>query len=121
MERTFPGSGRTFVRIEDNRYAGGDLNMVRASVLATDQSKINEIIGGRKSFWKQVRSIGLDTLFLFLIHRLTIAKLEQRVEKVLGFSAKAVVCPYAQVAMDVDKPHHLDVVRAAFERQTQEA
>ena len=121
MERTFPGSGRTFVPIEGKRYAGGDLNIVRTAILNTDEDKINEIIGERKSFWKQVRSVGLDTLFLFLIHRLTIARLERRVEKVLGFSGKAVICPYAAVAMDVDKPHHLDIVRAAFERQMQEA
>jgi GTP:adenosylcobinamide-phosphate guanylyltransferase len=121
MERAFPGSGRTFVPIEGKRYAGGDLNMVRAAVLDTNQDKINEIIGERKSFWKQVKSIGLDTLFLFLVRRLTIAKIERRVEKVLGFSGKAVICPYAQVAMDVDKPHHLDVVREAFSRHLQEA
>jgi hypothetical protein len=117
MERAFPGSGRTFVPIGSQRYAGGDLNMVRAAVLNTDQSKINEIIGGRKSFWKQVKAIGLDTLFLFLIRRLTIDRIERRVQKVLGFSGKAVVCPYAEIAMDVDKRHHLDVVRGVFERR----
>ena len=121
MERAFPGSGRTFVPIEGHRYAGGDLNMVRATVVDTNQAKVNEIIGERKHFWKQVRSIGLDTLFLFLIRRLTIARIERRIEKVLGFSGKAVICPYAQVAMDVDKPHHLDVVRAAFASHMQEA
>lgn len=121
MEHAFPGSGRTFVPIEGKRYAGGDLNIVRPAILNTNESKINEIIGERKSFWKQIRSIGLDTLFLFLIRRLTIARLERRVEKILGFSGKAVICPYAPVAMDVDKPHHLDVVRTALERQMQEA
>jgi GTP:adenosylcobinamide-phosphate guanylyltransferase len=120
MERAFPGSGRTFVPIEGKRYAGGDLNVVRKTVLDTNQDKINEIIGERKSFWKQVRSIGLDTLLLFLIGRLTITRIERRVQKVLGFSGKAIICPYAQVAMDVDKPHHLDVVRAAFSGHAQE-
>jgi hypothetical protein len=121
MERAFAGSGRTFVPIEGKRYAGGDLNIVRSTVLDTNKDKINEIIGGRKSFWKQVRSIGLDTLVLFLIRRLTIARIERRVQKVLGFTGKAVVCPYPQVAMDVDKPHHLDVVRAAYQRRIQGA
>ena len=46
-----------------------------------------------------------------------IAKVEQRIEKVLGFTGKAAICPYPEVAMDVDKPHHLDVVRAAWERR----
>ena len=121
MERAFPGSGRTFVSIEGKRYAGGDLNMIRTTVLDANQDKVIEIIGERKTFWRQIRAIGLDTLFLFLVRRLTIARIEQRVGKALGFSGKAVVCTHAQVAMDVDKPHHLDVVRAAFERRRQEA
>ncbi len=121
MERAFPDSGRTFTLIEGRRYAGGDLNIVRAAVADTDQTKIDEITGGRKTFWKQIKAIGLDTLFLFLIRRLTIARIEQRIERVLGFSGKAVVCPYPEVAMDVDKPHHLDVVRAAFERRRQKS
>lgn len=117
MERAFPGSGRTFVAIEGRRYAGGDMNLVHTSIVDVDQTRINEIIGYRKSFWRQVQAVGLDTLFLFLIRRLTIAHLERRVQKALGFTGKAVVCPYAEVAMDVDKPHHLDVVRAAWARR----
>jgi GTP:adenosylcobinamide-phosphate guanylyltransferase len=121
MERAFPGSGRTFVPIGGDRFAGGDVNVVSPQVLDGDRTKIDEIVGERKTFWKQVHAIGLDTLFFFLIRRLTIAKLEKRVERVLGFSAKAVICPHAEVAMDVDKPHHLDVVRAAWQRRQQTA
>jgi hypothetical protein len=42
------------------------------------------------------------------------------VTKVLGFTCKAIVTPHAEAAMDVDKPHHLDVIRAAW-RQRQRA
>jgi hypothetical protein len=64
-----------------------------------------------------VQVIGLSTLVLFLVRRLTVARLEQRVAKVLDIAGKAVELPHAELAMDVDKPHHLDVVRAAFERR----
>lgn len=121
MERAFPGSGRTFVPIGDDRFAGGDIGVVKPQVLDGDRTKLDEIVGERKTVWKQVRAVGLDTMFLFLIRRLTIAKLEKRVERVLGFSARAVICPHAEVAMDVDKPHHLDVVRAAWQRRQQNA
>jgi CTP:molybdopterin cytidylyltransferase MocA len=117
MEDTFPGSGRTFVPIGGDRFAGGDINVVKPHILDTDRTKLDEIIGERKTFWKQVRTVGLDTLFLFLIRRLTLTKIERRVEKALGFTGRAVICSHAEVAMDVDKPHHLDVVRAAWERR----
>ncbi len=114
MEEAFPGSGRTFVPIEGRRFAGGDLNLIRPTILGDNRAKVEEIIGERKTFWKQVRAVGLGTLFLLLIGQLTIARAERQVGKALGFSAKAIICPHAVVAMDVDKPHHLDVVRAAW-------
>lgn len=120
MEQAFPGSGRTFVPMEGKRYAGGDMNMARATILDANRAKIDQIIGARKTFWRQVRAVGLDTLLLFLIRRLTIAQIERRVKKALGVTGKAVICPHAEIAMDVDKPHHWDVVRAAFERQQRE-
>lgn len=117
MERAFPGCGRTFVPMEGKRYAGGDLNLVKATILDVNREKINDIVGNRKTFWKQIRAVGLDILFLFLIRRLTLAQIERRVKKSLGFTGKAVISPYAELAMDVDKSHHLDVIRAAYERQ----
>ena len=120
MEQTFPGSGRTFVRIEGKRFAGGDLNLVRPTILGDNRAKVEEIIGERKTFWKQVRAVGLGTLFLLLVGQLTIAGVERQVGKALGFTAKAIICPHAEVAMDVDKPHHLDVVLAAWTERHRE-
>jgi molybdopterin-guanine dinucleotide biosynthesis protein A len=114
MERTFPGSGRTFVPIGGRRFAGGDVCLVKPSVLDANRAKLEEIIGDRKAFWKQVRAVGFDTLLLFLFRQLTIEHLERRVSKALGFTGKVIIYPYAQVAMDVDKPNHLDVIRAAW-------
>jgi GTP:adenosylcobinamide-phosphate guanylyltransferase len=119
MERAFPGSGRTFVPIEGKRLAGADINLVKPSVLDADRTKLDEIAGARKTFWKQLRAVGLGIVFLFLIRRLTLARVEQRVHRVLGFTSKAVTCPYPEIAMDVDKPHHLDVVQAAWKHSLQ--
>jgi GTP:adenosylcobinamide-phosphate guanylyltransferase len=119
MEQTFPGSGRTFVPIGRQRYAGGDIDVVTPKVLATNSTKLDQIIGERKTFWRQVRAVGLDTLLLFLIRRLTLERIEQRVEQVLGFTCKALISPHAEIAMDVDKPRHLAVVRKAWQQRQQ--
>lgn len=115
MERAFPGSGRTFIPLGDGRFAGGDLGLLKPSILRVRRDVLNELIGHRKTFWKQVRAVGLSTLVLLLIRRLTIAHLERRCHKVLGILGRAVICPHAEVAMDVDKPHHLEIVRQALE------
>jgi len=121
MERAFPGSGRTFVPIVEGRFAGGDISMVKPGALEKSRDKIDNIIGHRKQFWKQVRAIGLDMVFLLLIRRLSIPRIERRVPRVLGLTGKAIISPHPELAMDVDKPHHLEVVRAALARQTQDA
>jgi hypothetical protein len=117
MERDFPGSGRTFVPLANGRFAGGDMGVVKLALLDKDRDKLYELVGQRKTFWRQVQIIGLRTLVLFLLRRLTIARLEQRVAQVFDISGKAVILAHAEPAMDVDKPHHLDVVRAAYERR----
>jgi molybdopterin-guanine dinucleotide biosynthesis protein A len=117
MERSFPGSGRTFIPLANGRFAGGDMGMIKLAMLDKDRDKMYELVGQRKTFWRQVQVIGLRTLILFLVRRLTIARLEQRVGKVFDITGKAVVLAHAEPAMDVDKPHHLDVVRAAYERR----
>jgi hypothetical protein len=121
MERAFPGSGRTFVPLVEGRFAGGDISLIKPALLDVDRTRMHELIGQRKTFWKQVRVIGLGTLFLFLIRRLSIARLERRVARVFGITGKAIVCPHPEVAMDVDKPHHLIVIRAALEHQRGQA
>jgi molybdopterin-guanine dinucleotide biosynthesis protein A len=117
MERAFPGSGRTFIPLADGRFAGGDMGMTKLTLLDKNRDKLQGLVGQRKTFWRQVQIVGLSTLVLFLIRRLTIARLEQRVAQVFDIAGKAVILAHAEPAMDVDKPHHLDVVRAAFERR----
>ena len=97
------------------------MNMVKSTILNKNREKIHELIGQRKTFWKQIQAVGLGTLFLLLIHRLTLAEAERRASKAIGFTGKVIISPHAELAMDVDKPHHLDIVRAAFARREQEA
>jgi len=117
MERAFPGSGRTFVPLVNGRFAGGDLGLLKPSILNVRRDVLHELIGQRKTFWKQIRAIGLDTLFLLLIRRLSIAHIERRCQALLGISGKAVISPHAEIAMDVDKPHHLQLVLAALSQR----
>jgi len=119
MERAFPGSGRTFGPMANGRFAGGDIFVAKPSMLDSDKQLWRELIGMRKTAWRQVQIIGLGTLFLFAIRRLTIAGAERRVGKALGLTTKVIISPHAEVAMDVDKPHHLDTVRATWDRRQQ--
>jgi GTP:adenosylcobinamide-phosphate guanylyltransferase len=112
MEARFPNSKRTYTHLKGMDVCGGDINVVRSST-ASDESDIWErITNARKSPIKQAALIGFDTLLLLLLRQLTIEKTIQKVAKRLKVKGRGIVCPYAEVGMDVDKPHQLEIMRA---------
>ena len=115
MERRFPGVGRTFVPLRDGVYCGGDIFMARTDLFHSNQALFDQLMAARKSFWKQVRLIGLGFLIRFLLRRLTVADAERHVSRALNVRGRAVITPFAEMGMDVDKPHQLEVVRAELE------
>jgi hypothetical protein len=46
-----------------------------------------------------------------LLRMLTLDKAVQLASKRLSIKGRAMVCPYAEVGMDVDKPHQLAIMR----------
>jgi hypothetical protein len=77
----------------------------------------HKLVASRKNVFKQAALIGYDTLLLLLLRRLTINDAVRRVAQRLDITGRAVVCPYAEVGMDVDKPHQLELLNAYLERR----
>lgn len=111
MEKRFPTSKRSYVRLKDVEVCGGDINIIHASLAASDSDIWNRLIDSRKNAIKQAALIGFDTLLLMLLHAVTLEKAVNKVAKRLKITGKAVLCPYAEVGMDVDKPNQLDILR----------
>ncbi|MDY7041398.1 MAG: NTP transferase domain-containing protein [Chloroflexota bacterium] len=116
MERRFPGSGRSFRTLSDGSFAGGDLFLVSRKAMTTNLEFVRKVTDSRKGVWGLVRLLGFMTLLRFSVRRLSLAQVEQRASKILGYPGRAVIAPYAELAMDVDKPYQLDLVRASFWR-----
>jgi CTP:molybdopterin cytidylyltransferase MocA len=112
MERRFPGSKRTYTRLKDLEVCGGDMNMARAAIVNENSEFWNKIIEARKNPAAQAALIGPDIIFKFLFRQLTADDVIRRVADKLGLKGRALVCPYPEVGMDVDKPHQLEIMRA---------
>jgi GTP:adenosylcobinamide-phosphate guanylyltransferase len=122
MEKRFPGSKRTWTRLSDMEVCGGDLNAGRISLIVNDDTAMWEkITNSRKSPLKQAALIGYDTAFMLLAGRLSLQDAETRVMKRMNITGRAIVCPYAEVGMDVDKPHQLEIMRADLSKRTKQA
>ena len=79
MEKRYPESRRTYFKFRDAEICGGDLNAYNKKVALDPDAVWVELIKMRKSPLKQAALIGLDTLLLLLLGRLT---LDQGVKRV---------------------------------------
>ena len=112
IEARYPGSRRTFIKLKDMEVCGGDMNVVRTSVASANMDIWKKLIESRKSPIKQASMLGLDTLLLVLLRAITLQGAVRRVASRLHITGRAIVTPYAELAMDVDKPNQLELMRS---------
>jgi len=116
MEARFPNSNRSYVRLKGMEVCGGDMNAIRATMVTKDNELWGRIIEARKNALKQAMLIGIDNLILLLLRVVDLDGAVNRVSKRLNIDGRAIVCPYAEIGMDVDKPHQLEIIQAELER-----
>jgi GTP:adenosylcobinamide-phosphate guanylyltransferase len=116
MEKRFPDSRRTWTHLKGMDVCGADINATHVRMATEHLDMWEALIGNRKSPLKQASIIGFGTLFLLLARQLTLEVALRRVCERIGIKGKAIVWPWAEAGMDVDKPHHLEVVRAVLEK-----
>jgi len=112
MEKRFPGSKRTYIKVKDGEICGGDLNCYSKQAALDPKALWKELIRLRKHPLKQAAMIGLDTLVLLQRGRLTLDQAADRVCRRMGITGKALRVPFAEIGMDVDKPFQFDMVEA---------
>lgn len=110
MENRFPNSKRTYIKVMDGKFCGGDLNCLRKKLTLNPAGLWKKLIQYRKNPIKQAALIGFDTLFMLALGKLTLAGAAQKVCRRMGFTGKAFSLPYAEVGMDVDKPFQFEIV-----------
>lgn len=116
MEARFPGANRSYVRLQDVDVCGGDMNVIHTR-LVEDTTFWERMVAARKNPLRQAALLGFDVLFLMLTRRITIDGAVKRVSRRLGLKGRAVVSPYAEIGMDVDKPHQLELVTSDLAQQ----
>lgn len=111
MEKRFPNSNRSYVKLRDMNVCGGDLSVIDLDLYKSREDFWRKIFDARKSYLHQARLIGFDILILLLLQRLSFQDAVQRVSHRLDITGQGLICPYPEVAMDIDKPHQLEIAR----------
>ncbi len=112
MEATFPNSKRSYLRLVEGKFCSGDLFLGKLTAAQNRQTILGQMIEQRKSVWQQVRLLGLGVVIKFLFRRLHMQEMLALFPRLLGLQGAAIVLPFAEVGMDVDKPHQLAQVEA---------
>jgi GTP:adenosylcobinamide-phosphate guanylyltransferase len=112
MEKRFPDSRRTWTHLKDLDVCGADINAAHVRMATEHLDMWESLIGNRKSPLKQAAVIGLNILLLVAFRQITLKDLVQRVCGRIGIDGRAVIWPWAEAGMDVDKPHQLEIMRA---------
>lgn len=110
MDRQFPGARRSYTRLKDLELCGGDLHCFRLAAAMEDGPAWKRLHAARKGPLRQASLLGYDTLFFLMLRQLNLKAAEESISKRLGLQGRAVLSPYAEIGMDVDKPAELDIV-----------
>jgi len=118
MEEKFPTSRRTYTHVKDMTVCGGDINAIRVNVASNLTLMWEKLISARKNPLKQASILGFDILFGLLFRTATIDQLARMICKRLQVTGKVIESPHAEMGMDVDKPHQLEIMRNFLTRRT---
>lgn len=116
MEARFPGSNRTFVKLRGAEVAGGDLAVMQFAIVHQNRELWHSLTNARKHAWRIARGVGLGVLLKLLTRRLSPADIEATAFRLIGVPAEVIISPFAELAMDADKPHQVEMLRAQFAR-----
>jgi CTP:molybdopterin cytidylyltransferase MocA len=120
MEKRFPGSRRSYTHLKGATVCGGDASMLATRLVKDDNPIWEEITKARKNVFKQASLIGYQTLLLLALRQLTAERAVQLVSRKMGMTGRPVLCPYAEIGMDVDKPFQYELVMRDLEGRMKE-
>ncbi len=110
MEKRYPTSKRTYLKLKDGDLCGGDANAICKATAVSGHPIYKRLHEARKNPVKQAGMIGFDLLALLMLGQLTLKEAERRASKRMGIRGRAILSPYAEIGMDIDKPFQYEIM-----------
>jgi molybdopterin-guanine dinucleotide biosynthesis protein A len=117
-ERMFPGGKRTYARVAEGTFTGGNLFLLEPGLVDAFLPRLEFILDNRKNVPRLASMFGFWAIIKLALGILTIGELERTVSKILGVPAQALITQYAEIGFDVDKPEDLELVKARLLEST---
>ncbi len=110
--KAYPQSVRTFFRFGTDRVSGCNLFAITNEKGLRILEKWQYLEQSRKKPWRLVAAFGIPALIRFTVGALSLDGAFKVVSNKLGLAAKPVLMPFAEAAIDVDKPSDLELAEA---------
>jgi len=110
-ERQFPGGRRTYVRLRDGTFTGGNAVVVTRDFVRLQRDLLGRLFSARKSPLQLALILGLRFIIGLLTHGLTLAQIEARARAIIRAPAAAIISTYPELGFDVDKLDDLYLAR----------
>jgi GTP:adenosylcobinamide-phosphate guanylyltransferase len=110
-EQRFPGVQRTYAKLRDGTFTGGNIFMVTPKMVRESAARVKAFVDARKSPAKLASLLGPGFVLGLLLGNLSTAQLEAKVSSMFGVKAKVVITKHPEIGVDVDKLSDLELAR----------
>jgi GTP:adenosylcobinamide-phosphate guanylyltransferase len=107
----FPSVPHTWARMHDGTYCGGGMFALKPQAMPLLERFIEDLGDARKSPLRLASLFGWDMLARFALGRLSVAQAEARATKILGARVRALISPYPETAVNVDRVSDVALAR----------
>jgi GTP:adenosylcobinamide-phosphate guanylyltransferase len=109
--RRYPDVPHTWARMRDGTFCGGGIVAMKPRALPMLERFIERLGAARKQPFKLASLFGWDMLARFALGRLSIAQAETRASRILGAPVRALISPYPETAVNVDRVSDVSLAR----------
>jgi GTP:adenosylcobinamide-phosphate guanylyltransferase len=117
VRAAYPDAVRTYLPFRDDGYSGCNLFALLTPRAEEAVRFWRRIEAERKRPWRLVRAFGPLALLAFASRMLTLDRAMRLASRRLGLNARAIRMPFAEAAIDVDKPADLALAERILTKQ----
>lgn len=117
IQPAYPNTKRTYLNFKDQSVSGCNLFFVKNEVGLEAVRFWRAAQHDRKKPIKLARRVGIGMLIKYISGRLTLDMAFEHVSNRLKLKAKYILLPFAEAAIDVDKPSDLELVETILAKR----
>ena len=112
-----PETKRTYLAFRDGRFSGANLFAFMTPKSSAAAAFWRQVEQERKRPWRIAKAFGWGLLAAYLLRVWTLEQAMSRAAARIGVTAQAVPLPYAEAAIDVDKPADLELAERLLSKR----